>query len=88
MTELHRVLARSIGGLSPEIRTAVNLRCLLGLSTQEAARTCGINENTLKARLRRARLRFARSKSSLEPWRGWAQELWSTEPNTAPLNTK
>jgi RNA polymerase sigma-70 factor (ECF subfamily) len=64
-TELRRVLARSIGGLSPEMQTALSLRYMQGLSTREAARSCGVNENTLKARLRRARLRLARSKSLL-----------------------
>ena len=63
MTELHRVMARSIDGLSPEMRTAVSLRYMQGLSTLEAARTCGTSENTLKARLRRARRRLASSKS-------------------------
>ena len=65
MTELQDVLARSMEGLSPAMRTAVGLRYMQGLSTREAARTCGINENTLKARLRRARRRLARSKSLL-----------------------
>ena len=63
MTELHRVMARSVDGLSPEMRTAVSLRYMQGLSTREAARTCGTSENTLKARLRRARRRLASSKS-------------------------
>ena len=65
MTELHRVMARSIDGLSPGMRTAVSLKYMQGLSTREAARTCGISENTLKARLRRARRRLASSKSLL-----------------------
>jgi len=72
--ELRQVLARSMGELSAEMRTAVSLRYLQGLSTQEAARSCGISENTLKARLRRARLRLASSKSPLEQWRGWSQQ--------------
>jgi RNA polymerase sigma-70 factor (ECF subfamily) len=65
MTELRRVLNRSIGGLNLDMQTAVSLRYMQGLSTREAARTCGISENTLKARLRRARRRLARSKSLL-----------------------
>ena len=65
MMELRRVLDRSIGGLSPDMQTAVSLRYMQGLSTREAARSCGISENTLKARLRRARLRLASSKSLL-----------------------
>ena len=74
MTERRRVLARRIGGLSAGLQTAVSLRYLHGLSTQEAAWTCGISENTLKARLRRARLRLARSNSSLEQWQGWSEK--------------
>ena len=46
-----------------DMETAVSLRYMQGLCTREAARTCGVSENTLKARLRRARLRLARSKS-------------------------
>jgi len=65
MTELHQVLDRSIGGLDPDMQSAVSLRYMHGLSTREAARSCGISENTLKSRLRRARLRLASSKSLL-----------------------
>jgi RNA polymerase sigma-70 factor (ECF subfamily) len=65
MTELRRVLDRSIGGLNPDMQTAVSLWYMQGLSTRQAARSCGISENTLKSRLRRARLRLARSKSLL-----------------------
>jgi len=65
MTELRGVLVRSIDGLSPEMRTAVSLRYMQDLSTREAARTCGISENTLKARLRRARRRLSSSRSLL-----------------------
>jgi len=65
MAELRRVLDRSIGGLNPDMQTAVSLRYMQGLSTRQAARSCGISENTLKSRLRRARLRLARSKSLL-----------------------
>jgi RNA polymerase sigma-70 factor (ECF subfamily) len=71
-TDLQRVPARSIGGLSAEMRTAVSLRHMQGLSTREAARTCGISENAFKSRLRRARLRLARSNSPLEKWWGWS----------------
>jgi RNA polymerase sigma-70 factor (ECF subfamily) len=65
MRERRRFLARSIGGLSPDMQTVVSLRYMQGLSTREAARSCGISENTLKARLRRARQRLASSKSLL-----------------------
>jgi RNA polymerase sigma-70 factor (ECF subfamily) len=74
MMELRRALARSMGGLGADMRTAVSLRYMQGLSTREAARSCGISENTLKARLRRARLRLARSNSSLKQWRRWSQK--------------
>ena len=63
--EFSRVLARSIGGLSPEMQKAVSLRYMQGLSTREAARSCEISENTLKSRLRRARQRLASSTSVL-----------------------
>ena len=65
MRERRRVLARSIGGLSPDMQTVVSLRYMQGLSTREAAQNCGISENTLKARLRRARRRLASSESLL-----------------------
>lgn len=63
--ERRRVLSRSIGGLSPDMQTAVSLRYMQGLSTREAAQSCGVSENKLKARLRRARRRLASSKSLL-----------------------
>jgi RNA polymerase sigma-70 factor (ECF subfamily) len=63
--ERRRVLARSIGGLSPDMQTAVSLRYMQRLSTREAAQSCGVSENTLKARLRRARRRLASSQSLL-----------------------
>jgi RNA polymerase sigma-70 factor (ECF subfamily) len=65
MAELRGVLVRSMDVLSPEMRKAVSLRYMRGLSSREAARTCGISENTLKARLRRARRRLASSKTLL-----------------------
>ncbi len=66
MRERRRVLTRSIDGLSPEMQSAVRLRYMQGLSTREAAQRCGVSENTLKARLRRARRRLASSKSLLK----------------------
>jgi len=41
------------------MRAAVVLRDLEGLSTQEAAESLGVVENTLKSRLHRARLQLA-----------------------------
>ena len=61
--ERGRVLAGSIGGLSPDMQTAVSLRYMQGLSTREAAQNCGVSENTLKGHLHRARRRLARSGS-------------------------
>jgi RNA polymerase sigma-70 factor (ECF subfamily) len=66
MAELRGVLVRSMDRLSPDMQTAVSLRYMQGLSTREAAQTCGISENTMKARLRRARRRLASSKAVLE----------------------
>ena len=57
--ELRRLLDRNLTELSPEMRTAVLLRDIEGLSTQEAAEALGVLENTLKSRLHRARLQLA-----------------------------
>jgi len=57
--ELRRLLDRNLTELSPEMRTAVLLRDIEGLSTQEAAEALGVPENTLKSRLHRARLQLA-----------------------------
>jgi RNA polymerase sigma-70 factor (ECF subfamily) len=53
--ELREILDENLGQLSPLLRTAFMLREVEGLSTGEAARTLGVSENTLKARLWRAR---------------------------------
>jgi RNA polymerase sigma-70 factor, ECF subfamily len=53
--ELREILDENLGELSPLLRTAFVLREVEGLSTGEAARTLGVSENTLKARLWRAR---------------------------------
>lgn len=57
--ELREMLDRNVRGLSPEMRTALRLRDVEGLSTREAAETLGVPENTLKSRLHRARLQLA-----------------------------
>ncbi len=57
--ELRDLLEQELAALPREMRTAVVLRDLEGLSTQEAAETLGVPENTLKSRLHRARLRLA-----------------------------
>jgi len=57
--EMRQLLDRNLTELSPEMRTAVRLRDIEGLSTQEAAEALGVPENTLKSRLHRARLQLA-----------------------------
>ncbi len=57
--ELRGKLEQELDDLPRDMRTAVVLRDLEGLSTQEAAETLGVPENTLKSRLHRARLRLA-----------------------------
>lgn len=46
----------ALGELPPEYRTAVALRDVEGLSTQEAAEVLGIGERALKSRLHRGRM--------------------------------
>jgi RNA polymerase sigma-70 factor (ECF subfamily) len=53
--ELREILNENLGELSPLLRSAFVLREVEGLSTGEAARALGVTENTLKARLWRAR---------------------------------
>jgi RNA polymerase sigma-70 factor, ECF subfamily len=57
--ELGEMLEQRLEELTPEMRTAVLLRDVEGLSTEEAAETLGVPENTLKSRLHRARLQLA-----------------------------
>ncbi len=57
--ELHELLEENLEGLSPVLRTAFLLREIQGLSTEEAAKTLGVSQNTLKARLWRARQQLA-----------------------------
>ena len=57
--ELRRLVDRNLTELPPDMRTAVLLRDIEGLSTQEAAEALGVPENTLKSRLHRARLQLA-----------------------------
>jgi RNA polymerase sigma-70 factor (ECF subfamily) len=54
---LRRALARALAELPPELRTAVVLRDVEGLSTQEAAEIAGVSQAALKSRLHQARLR-------------------------------
>ena len=55
--ELRQALARALAELPPPLRTAIVLRDVEGLSTQEAAKIAGISQAAFKSRLHQARLR-------------------------------
>src|SRR6266852_1841227 len=57
--ELTELLEEDLAGLSPLLRSAYLLREVEGLTTGEAARELGVTQNTLKARLWRARQQLA-----------------------------
>jgi RNA polymerase sigma-70 factor (ECF subfamily) len=56
-SELRRSLGEALAQLPPELRTAIVLRDVEGLSTQEAAEIVGISQAAFKSRLHQARLR-------------------------------
>jgi RNA polymerase sigma-70 factor, ECF subfamily len=58
-TELREMISENLDELSPLLRTAFVLREVQGYSTGEAAKKLGVTENTLKARLWRARHQLA-----------------------------
>jgi RNA polymerase sigma-70 factor (ECF subfamily) len=58
-TELREIISENLDELSPLLRTAFVLREVQGYSTGEAAKKLGVTENTLKARLWRARHQLA-----------------------------
>jgi len=58
-TELREMINENLDELSPLLRSAFVLREVHGYSTGEAARKLGVTENTLKARLWRARHQLA-----------------------------
>src|SRR2546423_10156342 len=58
-TELREMISENLDELSPLLRTAFVLREVQGYSTGEAAKKLGVTENTLKARLWRARHQMA-----------------------------
>src|SRR5256885_9737056 len=58
-TELREMISENLDELSPLLRTAFVLREVQGYSTGEAAEQLGATENTLKARLWRARHQMA-----------------------------
>jgi RNA polymerase sigma-70 factor, ECF subfamily len=56
-SELRRALGQALGELPPALRTAIVLRDVEGLSTQEAAEIAGVTQAAFKSRLHQARLR-------------------------------
>ena len=56
-SELRRALGQALGQLPPTLRTAIVLRDVEGLSTQEAAEIAGVSQAAFKSRLHQARLR-------------------------------
>jgi RNA polymerase sigma-70 factor (ECF subfamily) len=63
---LRRHLARALAKLPPAFRMIVFLREMEGLSTREAAAAIGVSEDTVKARLHRARLFLQRELAATE----------------------
>ena len=55
-SELRMALARALADLPPPLRTAIVLRDVEGLSTQEAAEIVGVRQAAFKSRLHQARL--------------------------------
>jgi RNA polymerase sigma-70 factor, ECF subfamily len=55
--ELRQALSRALAELPPPLRTAIVLRDVEGLSTQEAAEIAGVGQAAFKSRLHQARLR-------------------------------
>jgi len=55
--ELRRALSRALAALPPALRTAIVLRDVEGLSTQQAAEIAGVSQSAFKSRLHQARLR-------------------------------
>ncbi len=56
-TELRQALSKALAELPPDYRTAIVLRDVEGLSTQQAAEIVGVGEAAFKSRLHQARLR-------------------------------
>jgi RNA polymerase sigma-70 factor (ECF subfamily) len=56
-SELRAILGRALADLPPPLRTAIVLRDVEGLSTQEAAEITGVSQAAFKSRLHQARLR-------------------------------
>jgi RNA polymerase sigma-70 factor, ECF subfamily len=56
-TELRDALSKALADLPPDYRTAIVLRDVEGLSTQQAAQITGVSQAAFKSRLHQARLR-------------------------------
>ncbi len=56
-SELRRAIGRALAQLPPPLRTAIVLRDVEGLSTQQAAEIAGVSQAAFKSRLHQARLR-------------------------------
>jgi RNA polymerase sigma-70 factor, ECF subfamily len=56
-TELRQALSKALAELPPDYRTAIVLRDVEGLSTQQAAEIAGVGQAAFKSRLHQARLR-------------------------------
>jgi len=84
-TEIREMINENLDDLSPLLRSAFLLREVEGYSTGEAARKLGVTENTLKARLWRARHQLAerlghrlrRMKDGMSSGNGMADEACS-----------
>jgi RNA polymerase sigma-70 factor (ECF subfamily) len=63
--EFEQVLERALAELPADLRAAVVLRDLEGLSTEEAAAVAGVRQAAFKSRLHRGRMRL---RSLLEPY--------------------
>jgi RNA polymerase sigma-70 factor, ECF subfamily len=57
-SELRAALVQALTSLPPPYRTAIVLRDVEGLSTQEAAEIAGVGQSAFKSRLHQARLRI------------------------------
>jgi len=63
--ELEEMVRRALAGLPADLRAAVVLRDLEGLSSAEAAEVAGVREAAFKSRLHRGRMRL---RALLEPY--------------------
>jgi RNA polymerase sigma-70 factor (ECF subfamily) len=78
--ERERILSAAINRLTPRIRTAIELRELGELSTQETARLMGLSEEAVKARVfhGRKRLRETLKRYVESAWKSRKQSLQVT----------